>query len=58
MKYVLLIDVGLSHCPNDYKPSTLEECPPISEVIPMLAYALSSMLCSYFWNELHVMYFY
>lgn len=32
VKYVLLIDVGLSHCPNDYKPSTLKECPLISEV--------------------------
>lgn len=31
-KYVLLIDIGLSHCHNDYKPSTLEECPLTSEV--------------------------
>lgn len=31
LKYVLLIDIGLSKCPNDYKPSTLEECPLISE---------------------------
>ena len=32
LKYVLLIEVGLSKCPNDYKPSTLEECPLTSEV--------------------------
>ena len=32
VKYVLLVDVGLSHCHNDYKPSSLEECPLISEV--------------------------
>ncbi|XP_065920404.1 cystatin-like [Dysidea avara] len=27
VKYTLLLEVGLSHCHNDYKPSTLEECP-------------------------------